>query len=125
METVLVDTDIVIEVLRGRNADLLERWVTLGASEALVVYSPVTEAEIFQGVRENEVHATVQLLSTMICIAVDASIGRCAGEYLRQYRASHGLALGDALIAATASMHGLRLWTRNRKHFPMSDVSFF
>jgi len=33
--------------------------------------------------------------------------------------------LGDALIAATASLHNLALWTRNRRHYPMKDVFFF
>jgi predicted nucleic acid-binding protein len=29
------------------------------------------------------------------------------------------------LIAATASVHQLKLWTQNRKHFPMKDVQFY
>jgi predicted nucleic acid-binding protein len=33
--------------------------------------------------------------------------------------------LGDALIAAAASIHGLDLWTRNRKHYPMKDITFY
>jgi len=33
--------------------------------------------------------------------------------------------LGDALIAATVSIHKLELWTRNRRHYPMGDVAFF
>jgi predicted nucleic acid-binding protein len=43
----------------------------------------------------------------------------------RQFHASHAVELGDALIAATASVHTLRLWTRNRKHFPMRDAHHF
>jgi predicted nucleic acid-binding protein len=35
------------------------------------------------------------------------------------------LALGDALIAATASTFDLVLWTRNRRRFPMKDLHFF
>ena len=61
----------------------------------------------------------------MVCVPVDAEIGRKAGEYLRLYRRSHGVELGDALIAATASAHGLKLWTRNRKHYPMREVSHY
>jgi predicted nucleic acid-binding protein len=29
------------------------------------------------------------------------------------------------LIAATASLHDLQVWTRNRRHYPMKDLSFF
>jgi predicted nucleic acid-binding protein len=50
------------------------------------------------------------------------NIGRRAGDYLRQFHCSHGLALGDALIAAAAAVHGCALWTRNRKHYPMEDI---
>jgi predicted nucleic acid-binding protein len=35
------------------------------------------------------------------------------------------LTLADALIAAAASTSGLRLWTRNRRHYPMDDLAFF
>jgi len=48
-----------------------------------------------------------------------------AGDYLRAFHASHALELGDALIAATASVHQLELWTQRRKHFPMKDLRFF
>jgi len=30
-----------------------------------------------------------------------------------------------ALIAATASVHGLEPWTRNRLHYPMKGLAFF
>ena len=49
-------------------------------------------------------------------------IGRRAGGYLRQFHRSHGLDIGDALIAATAAVHGCALWTCNRKHYPMKDI---
>lgn len=47
-------------------------------------------------------------------------IARRAGDFTRQYRASHsGIGLGDYLIAATADVKGYRLATLNGKHFPM------
>jgi predicted nucleic acid-binding protein len=58
----------------------------------------------------------------------DASLGtrsQRAGDDMRAFHASHAVALGDALIAATASVHQLDLWTQNRKNFPMKDVHFF
>jgi len=48
-----------------------------------------------------------------------------AGDYLKRYAKSHHVELGDALIAATASIHKLELWTRNRRHYPMNDVAFY
>jgi len=31
----------------------------------------------------------------------------------------------DALVAASANALGLRLWTLNRRHYPMDDVTFY
>jgi hypothetical protein len=61
----------------------------------------------------------------MICIPVDAKVGRQAGEYLRRHRKCDGVELGDALIAATATLHQLQLWTRNRKHYPMQEIRLY
>jgi hypothetical protein len=44
---------------------------------------------------------------------------------LRQFAKSHSVELGDALIAATAAVHGLELWTRNRRHYPIRALAFF
>ncbi len=55
---------------------------------------------------------------------LDSQVGRVAGSYLARFAGSHGLELGDALIAAAATTSGVRLWTRNRKHYPMADVRF-
>lgn len=50
---------------------------------------------------------------------------RHAGDNLRLYKKSHGVGLGDALIAAAAHLNKATLWTRNRKHYPMKELSFF
>jgi predicted nucleic acid-binding protein len=33
--------------------------------------------------------------------------------------------LGDALIAATASIANIPLWTLNKKHYPAREIAFF
>ena len=38
---------------------------------------------------------------------------------MRHFHKSHGIDIPDALIAATAEHHELRLATLNVKHFPM------
>ena len=122
---VLVDSDVLIEVCRGRNPQLTARWLELGASDALVLYTPVSVAELWAGARPRE-HAALQaLFDALECVPATAQTGRRAGEFLHQYRASHGVELGDALIAAAAASAGAHLWTRNRKHYPMKELKFF
>jgi predicted nucleic acid-binding protein len=123
MSGVLVDSDVLIEVLRDRKAETIRLWRDLVVAEEPLLYSPVTLAEIRHGMRPNENETIDRVMSSMICVPIDAEIGARAGDYLRAFHASHAVALGDALIAATASIHRLDLWTQNRKHFPMKDVA--
>jgi hypothetical protein len=123
--SVLIDSDIVIEVTRGRDPKILSSWEKLGRSEEEILYSPVTAAEVWCGARAHEFELLSNLFDTMLCAPIDSDIGRLAGEYLRLYRKSHALALGDALIAAAAVVNRADLWTRNRKHYPMPELALF
>ncbi len=122
MKPVLLDTDILIEVLRQRDEAILEEWRRLGRNAELVLYTPVTTAELWHGLRPGEQAAVSKILETLTCVPLDDEIGRRAGSYLRQFHGSHGLGTGYALIAAAAAVHGCALWTRNRKHYPMKDI---
>lgn len=42
---------------------------------------------------------------------------------MNQFRCTHQIELGDALVAATAAQLGAELVTRNMKHYPMTDIS--
>ena len=123
--TVLVDSDVLIEVSREKDPDILSRWETLGRSDGMILYSPVTAAELWAGVRPPEQEALAALLQALVCVPIDRETGRRAGDYLRQFRKSHGLALGDGLIAAAAVLNRASLWTKNRKHFPMKELTFY
>ena len=123
--TVLTDSDILIEVSRGRDKAIVSQWLELGQSDAVILFSTVTAAELWAGARPSEYAALDALFEALLCVPVDAIVGRRAGEYLRRYRKSHAVELGDALIAASAVERGARLWTRNRKHYPMPDLVFY
>ena len=104
---------------------VLTRWNQLSQGDTALLCSPVTVAELWHGARAQE-HATLSaLFVALTCIPIDIKIGQRAGDYLRQYAKSHHVELGDALIAATVSVHKLELWTRNRRHYPMKDVAFY
>ncbi|MFA6033468.1 MAG: type II toxin-antitoxin system VapC family toxin [Myxococcota bacterium] len=121
IKEVLLDSDVIIEFLRGnpKIRDLLRGLVSGG--DRLVV-TPISIAEIHAGMRRGEEKEIDAFFSGMELREIDDPIARKAGEYLRTYSKSHGLELGDALVAASASTHGSALWTLNIKHYPMADL---
>ncbi len=125
MNSVLVDSDILIEVSRARDSGILSRWDHLSRSETVPLCSPVTVAELWHGARPDEQKTLRDLFAAITCVAIDLEFGERAGDYLRQYAKSHHVELGDALIAATASLHKAQLWTRNRRHYPMKEIVFY
>ena len=125
MKVVLIDSDVLIEISRGRDSTILARWEEVSQGDVLILCSPVTVAELWRGVRPHEHQNLNELLATMTCIPIDAEVGRKAGDYMRQFAKSHHLELADALIAATVGIHKVELWTRNRRHYPMRDIAFF
>jgi predicted nucleic acid-binding protein len=118
----LIDTDVLIDHFHGVQAALnyLTQQVAQGETLALSV---VTIAEFSGGMRPGEESKTERLLSLFAVLDVDEATARQAGLYLRQFRQSHGLELGDALIAASATLSGAEIVTRNQKHYPMPEVS--
>ena len=123
--TVLVDSDVLIEVTRKRDNEILSRWLELAASDEVVMYSPVTAAELWAGVLPREEKLLRDLFEALRCAPIEEAVGTRAGGYLRKYQRSHSVQMGDALIAASAVQNEAALWTRNRKHFPMKEVEFF
>ncbi len=125
VKAILIDSDILIEVARGRDEQIVARWQEMAESDTMLLCSPVTVAELWHGARPSEHKLLAGLFAAIVCVPIDAETGRRAGDFLRQYAKSHSVELGDALIAAAASIHAVPLWTRNRRHYPMRDVEFF
>jgi predicted nucleic acid-binding protein len=116
--TVLVDTSVLIDYLRGNPAaaEILERERATGPLHA----SEITRLEILAGMRPAEQDATESLLSTLVWHQVDEQVAERAGALGRQWLPSHhGIDSADLAIAATAIGTGSRLLTRNVRHFPM------
>jgi predicted nucleic acid-binding protein len=112
----LVDTDVLVEYLRGRQeaADWLE------SQEGELAASAITVAELFAGIRGDlESRVLDRFLLAVETLPATEEIARLAGQYRRKYGPSHGVGLADALIAATAAISRTRLVTFNRRHFPM------
>ncbi len=122
--SILVDTDVLIEYLRN-NEKIVKRLQDVYKKEKRLCFSPVTRAEIVAGLRRGEEEIAAKLFGLMECLKIDDQIGHKAGEYMKAYRASHSTEIADALVAATAHLNEVSLWTLNKHHYPMKDIRFF
>ncbi len=82
-------------------------------------------AEIYAGIRPGEDPITQAFFEARGEIVLDGTAGRRAGAYMARYARSHNVELADALVAAAAATAGVSLWTLNREHYPMPDISFY
>jgi predicted nucleic acid-binding protein len=116
--TVLVDTSVLIDYLRGHAGagDLLEQERAAAPLHA----SEITRLEILAGMRTAEEDGTRSLLSTLIWHPVDAEVAEEAGALGRRWLPGHHtIDSADLAVAATAIRLDSRLLTRNVRHFPM------
>lgn len=116
VERLLIDTDVMIEYLRGRR-EAVEYLESLTSD---LYISVISVAELFSGVKGDEEEESLkQLLLVFIVLPVTEKTARLGGLYRREYRPNHGTGLADALIAATVEENDFSLVTFNRRHFPM------
>ncbi len=117
MSKLLLDTNIIIDYLRGYRParTFLEKLCSTGG----LIISVVTRMELYAGksMDNPEVQAKVDgLLSYFTIIPFSPVLAGRAGELLRHYR-TQGLSPLEAIIAATALDSGANLITRNIKHY--------
>ena len=114
----LLDTCVLIDVLRGNEAAL----AFVGELPGKPALSVITVTEILAGVRNaRERKLFGQFAAACEAVPIDLEIATQAGEYVSHYRKSHNVDPIDALIAATVKVKGLPLATLNLKHFPMLE----
>jgi predicted nucleic acid-binding protein len=99
---VLLDTDVLIDHLRGHHHLKIDS----------MVISVITRTELYAG-EQREERPVETLLARLGELDVNATIARRAGQLQRE----SDLKIADALIAATALEHELSLMTRNVRHF--------
>jgi predicted nucleic acid-binding protein len=100
----LFDTDVFVDHLRGAHR--------LAPAGGRVAYSSITRCELFAGRHVDEA-VVCTLLEPFEEVPVDREIAERAGVLRRTLP----IRPPDALIAATALLHGLALVTRNVRDF--------
>jgi predicted nucleic acid-binding protein len=122
---IVVDTDVLIWILRKDKA-LVERFKeVVRETGGNVFITPVQMAEIYAGVRPKEKVRVELFMESLNILDIDRRTGKLAGEFLHKYGKSHSVTMADALVASAAKVNILKLWTMNKKHYPMFEACEF
>jgi len=113
----LLDSVILIDHLRA--AEPAVAWMDkLGEGEAVI--SAITCAEVLSGGSAEEAHPARELCHKFECVPLTKDDATIAAELRRKY----GWKLPDALQAALAKKHGLKLVTRDARGFDEKKYAF-
>ncbi len=116
---ILCDTNIFIEIYRD-NLNIIKAVKSIGQHN--IAISDVTCAELLYGARNKKELQTIRKdLNKLTVLPIDAEVSTKAVELVEKYALSHKLSLPDALIAATAIIHKIKLYTLNLKDFRFLD----
>jgi tRNA(fMet)-specific endonuclease VapC len=119
MRNILIDTDVLINFLRGK--ERARDFLASAVSEAVLHVSVITVAELYASALPHEAERTQALLDGLTVVNVTRGIAEKAGAYKRASK-SQRLELMDCLIVATAHATRAVLATGNVKHYPMPDI---
>jgi predicted nucleic acid-binding protein len=121
---VLVDTNIFIEIYRGKS-QFIEILNTIGNAHILV--SHFTQAELYFGASNSSELKTIEKdLDQFQPIPISNEISALAVDLINKYSLSHNLTLPDALIAATTLTLNAQLYSLNLKDFRfIPDLQLF
>jgi len=114
--SVLLDSVIVIDHLNG----LAAATAFLREQRARACVSAITRAEVLAGCTDLEAPQVAALLDQFRFLPMDAAVT----DEAARVRRGGGLKLPDAIQAAFALRHGLRLATRNTKEFVAARFPF-
>jgi predicted nucleic acid-binding protein len=125
MMQLLLDTSVLIDVLRTRNRRR-EQLAELVRAGHILTTTVVNVAELYSGMRDGEEGSTEAFLSGLHCFDLTGTAARVAGELKFEWsRKGRTLALADTIVAAIAIENGCQLFTDNRRDFPMTELSLY
>lgn len=117
MQSVLIDSDVAIDFLRG--AEYAKNLLIPLWEENKAYLSVLSIYELQSGMKENEKEKTNNFITACNIELVTQDVAVKAGELFRSYRKSGNTVDSiDCLIAATAIVKRFKVATRNVKHYP-------
>src|SRR5437588_1622818 len=122
MDLALLDTDMVSEIIKLRNATVRQKALVYTQQHGQLAFSAMTRYEIIRGYRDQ--NATTQLARfsvfcqhAIVFAVTDAIFDRAAELWVTGRQGGHPHNDADLIIAATALEHGRVLITGNTAHF--------
>ena len=115
---ILIDSTVLIDVLRGHQA--AADYVVAARRDDLVLSITPVRTEVLGGVRDGEVRGVFAILRLIQWVDVTVELADVAAALTRRYRAAHGgIGIVDYLLAAAALEFGAGVATSNVRDFPM------
>jgi tRNA(fMet)-specific endonuclease VapC len=119
---VVLDTDILSEILKGKDATVAARARTYWAEHGRFTFTVIAVLEVVRGLRRvqslSRLDAFMGSLSSDEVLDLDVEAALLAGEIDSQLAASgRPIGTADVIVAAIALRHGLPLATGNESHY--------
>ncbi|MBK9457989.1 MAG: type II toxin-antitoxin system VapC family toxin [Sphingobacteriales bacterium] len=116
---ILCDTNILIEFYKN-NQNIIAELEKIGSTN--IALSVITAGELlFGALNKKETQIIKKDIEHLILMNLNDSISKKFIELMLKYTKSHALAVPDALIAATALVSNVKLYTLNVKDFQFID----
>lgn len=111
---ILVDTSILIDLQKGQ-PNTIKKFDKL---KEKVIISRITACEFIYGAKnKKEKKVNMQFIDHLKIVEVNETISEYTYSLLDKHGLATKLGIADAIIAATAIVKDLPLWTLNKKHF--------
>jgi len=122
MDESLLDTDILNEVLKQRNANVVQHAAVYLSQHADFAISSITRYEVLRGLKERNAVAQLGRFHTfcrqsIVLPVSDDILDRAADLWVEGRRLGMAPKDADLIIAATAMDHDRTLATGNTPHF--------
>lgn len=117
---IICDTDVLIEYWNSDSSRYQESKRIIEDKIQLdnVIISAITKMELLMGASDKDEMKMISLkLQRFHTALINDNITQQAMELFEKYRLSHGMAIPDCFIAATAIVTQLKLFTYNVKDF--------
>jgi predicted nucleic acid-binding protein len=123
LAAVLLDTTVLIDLLRGR-PDARSRLLALRGARDVPYTCAINVEEVARGLRSSEEQPARSLFAGLRLVPLTEAEGWQAGEWRREFaQRGQTLTQADCLVAAAAAAVGARLATGNLKDFPMAELT--